>query len=135
MSNSRLEIVDDELIGFVSACLISGAINSKELNLWAEDVLAKNSLSDIPDYILDLISFNAPSFKIYKIIGFVPNAKDLPEGSLEFSGLAALRGRLSSNTDVDIFQALSALHKRPDIVERFKQVFPFLDLPSEVIKP
>ncbi|MES8123723.1 hypothetical protein U6R65_12155, partial [Cutibacterium acnes] len=53
---------------------------------------------------------------------------------LEIYGITALRGRLSPNAGVDACNALEALNQRPDVLERFKQVFPFLDLPSEAVK-
>ena len=135
MSDLKITRESSDQIGFVVACAMCGAISVEELNKWAEYIIKENPIEDIPDYIFELVYFKDFLSRIFKLIGFVPSTKWLPEGGLEAYGITALRGRLSPDAGVDASKAITALDKRPDIIQRFKQVFPFIDLSAEIFKP
>lgn len=131
MTDLKLTRESSDQIGFVIACAMCSAISTEELNKWAEYIVRDNSIEEIPDYIFDLVYFKESLLGIFRLIGFVPTTQWIPEGSLEIYGITALRGRLSPQADVNAAKAVAALNKRPDIIERFKQVFPFIDLPDQ----
>lgn len=60
----------DELLGFVIACLFCEAISRSEFQSWCLELLG---LEETPSFLYDLIEFDEPAFKIYKVIGYVPS--------------------------------------------------------------
>lgn len=131
MGNSHVQNTSrkSEDLGFVIDCLFSQAINLEEFRKWIEYVIEITSIEDIPLYIFDLVDFNDSKFKISNKIGFVPSS-DLSEEENALEGMAYLRG-------VDVYdpsntrdEVILVLEKNPQILERFKVIFPFINLPD-----
>ena len=118
---------DSEDIGFVLAALTSQAITMSELREWALNVV-QNEV-DYPTYVLDLMEFDGPPFKLYELIGFYPDFElsDLENKALY--GIAFKRG-MDVFEDVPEDMALDALKCSGYVEELFRRNFPFLDLSS-----
>lgn len=44
---------NDNTIGFVYDCLLTGVIDMEEINRWAEKVIGENEVDNLPNYIFD----------------------------------------------------------------------------------
>ncbi|OCG50504.1 hypothetical protein A9G35_00570 [Gilliamella sp. Choc5-1] len=121
---------NDQTIGFVYVCLLSGVINMDEVNRWAEKVIGENEVSDLPDYIFDVIDFKGIVTELERLIGFFPHWKRTKAQDRAVYGLAVKRGEKLSQDDVSFNeeQALEALKKHPEIEKLFRETFPFIDL-------
>jgi hypothetical protein len=60
----KTERYSDELLGFVITCLFCEAIDRSELQSWCAGFLGAEGA---PDFLYDLIEFDEPIFKIYKV--------------------------------------------------------------------
>lgn len=63
---------NDDVIGFVVDALYERAIDIKELNDWAINIVINNNVDELPMYIIDLMDFDSYLKDIYEVIGFVP---------------------------------------------------------------
>jgi hypothetical protein len=119
---------DSSVIAFVVACFFAGAIDTPQLNEWAERI--KVSSAHYPNYIVDLREFVDPAKShIYRSIGFVPSEGPTDLERIALSGIARLLG----NNPLDAppaDEAASALRQCPSIMAAFKQHFPSIDVPS-----
>jgi hypothetical protein len=117
-------------INFVYNCLLSGAINMDEVNRWAEKVIGENEVSDLPDYIFDLIDFKGEVTDLRRLIGLFPSWKHTKEQDRAVYGIRVKRGRSLRRDDVSFNeeQALEALKKHPEVEKLFRETFPFIDL-------
>ncbi|CAN7536018.1 hypothetical protein LJR066_006658 [Acidovorax sp. LjRoot66] len=119
---------DSSLIGFVVACYFCDAIDSEELNRWAEHMIATRE--GYPDYMLDLLYFDEARFHIFRVIGFTPSEETSEKEDQAICGIAYLRGRPQADGPaIDV--AFNALIESPAIKERFLPTFPFLEVPLE----
>ncbi|MWP62388.1 hypothetical protein [Gilliamella sp. Pas-s25] len=120
---------NDQTIGFVYVCLLSGVINMDEVNRWAEKVIGENEVSDLPDYIFDVIDFKGIVTELERLIGFFPSWKCTKEQDRAVYGIRVRRGRKLRKDDVSFNeeQALEALKKHPEIEKLFRETFPFVD--------
>lgn len=119
---------DSSVIAFVVACYFAGAIDTPQLNEWAERIMV--SSEHYPNYIVDLRGFVDPTkWHIYRLIGFVPSEGPTDLERIALSGIARLRGNnLLDALPAD--EATSALRQCPSIMAAFKQHFPSVDVPS-----
>lgn len=85
----KTERYSDELLGFVITCLYCEAIDISELQSWCAGFLGAEGA---PDFLYDLIEFDEPIFKIYKVIGYVPNWSHSKNEEYALYGIALLRG-------------------------------------------
>lgn len=115
-------------LGFVIGCLFSQAINLCEFRLWVDSVIEKLPADLIPNYMFDLAGFDGHLFEISKIIGFVSSSKLSNDEKVSLSAIAYLRGADVYDPPVTKEEALKALEKNPNILERFKSTFPFIKL-------
>ena len=120
---------NDQTIGFVVCCLLCGVINMDEVNRWAEKVIGENEVSDLPDYIFDLIDFNGTITELDRLLGFFPYWRRTKAQGRAVYGIAVKRGEKLSQDDVSFNeeQSLEALKKHPEIEKLFRETFPFID--------
>lgn len=119
---------DNEVIGFVVACVFSSAISINELKKWCADIIQNNPVNEIPDYIFDLINFNQSLMHIFNTIGFVPSWTRTDDEDDALVGIAAYRNRLPSDAPLSATQAKQKLTEQPQILDKFKTTFPFINL-------
>ena len=121
---------NDQTIGFVYVCLLSGVINMDEVNRWAEKVIGENEVSDLPDYIFYVIDLKGTIREFQKLIDFFPCWECTKEQRMAVYGIRVRRGRKLRKDDVSFNeeQALEALKKHPEIEKLFRETFPFIDL-------
>lgn len=119
---SGLEKNDSDRIGFVCACLFHQALDISELNRWAE----VNYDAGYPDYMLDLIAFDAPLFHLSKVIGFAPVWNRSMEEEKALYGIAYGRKDQLFDCPISRLEALKCLNDNPHILDRFKKEFPFI---------
>jgi hypothetical protein len=119
---------DSSLIGFVVACYFCDAIDNNDLNKWAEYIIATRD--SYPPYILDLLYFDEPRFHIYRTIGFTPSSVTNQKEDIALFGITYLRGR--SHLDGPPQEvALAKLKTSVAIQKRFRDTFPFIEVPLE----
>ncbi|OCG35164.1 hypothetical protein A9G29_02405 [Gilliamella sp. Fer2-1] len=101
-----------------------------EVNRWAEKVIGENEVSDLPDYIFDLIDFKGEVTDLRRLIGLFPSWKHTKEQDRAVYGIRVKRGRSLRRDDVSFNeeQALEALKKHPEVEKLFRETFPFIDL-------
>lgn len=117
-------------LGFVIVCLYSQAINLNELKKWVElciDVLPQDK---IPLYMFDLIDFDESLLRLHSTIGFVPSCRLSKKESAALEGIAYLRGEDVFDPIYDKDKSLKCLKNSPNILSRFKKMFPFIPLIS-----
>lgn len=127
LSNNCFVKENNETIGFVLACAFSSAINLGEIRKWAVDVIDRNEVDDIPDYIFELVDFNDSLAKIYSLIGFVPSWKGTEEEEKAIEGIAYKRGINIYDMSFSEEEALICLNENLQILETFKNIFPFIE--------
>lgn len=122
----RIAPEDSADLGFVVACLLSGAIDTAELRAWSCRAIA--ACHDPPHYLFDLLEFDRAAFHIYDAIGFMPEEPAFPWRAV--SGIAAARGRPIDETVVHRDTALEALRASPEARAAFRRAFPDVPLPA-----
>ena len=91
--------------------------------MWAAEVAGSEVAH--PDYIMDLITFDAPRSHIYEALGFSPGRTFSAHECDAIQGLAYLRNRLAfeaPNRD----RALQALQQNPSVGAEFAAIFTFI---------
>jgi hypothetical protein len=112
-------------IGFVAACYFANSIDTPELNMWAEHIMA--SYPSYPNYVVDLYEFKASRSHFYRAVGFTPS-RELTQAEVHaLTGITYLRGREVVDGPEEP-EALSALSHNPHILDEFSTTFPFLKL-------
>ncbi|MBP1483044.1 hypothetical protein [Acinetobacter nosocomialis] len=119
---------DSEDFNFVLGCLYSQAIDLAEFRIWIERIIETTPVEDIPFYIFDLVDFDGYLYEISKIIGFVPDDCLSNDEKNSLYGIAFLRGADIYDPPVTRDEALKAVERNPNILERFKSLFPFINL-------
>lgn len=116
-------------IGFVVSCIFAGAIEKRELQAWADNVLV--SSDSYPLYIVDLSTFDKALSHIFRVIGFVPHC-DLSDTEKDaLVGIAFVRGREQFDPAPSRDQALAALSAHPTVLARFRETFPFISVEDD----
>ncbi len=87
------------------------------------------SIEDIPFYIFDLADLDEEIDNIYNIIGFVSSYSLSKLRRNALTGIAFLRGIDVYDPPVSKEKALKALKKHPEIYQKFRHFFPFVELP------
>jgi hypothetical protein len=118
---------DPSLIGFVLACYVRNTIGNEDLVKWAEHVISTREI--YPPYLIDLLYFDEPRFHVCRVIGFVPHYVVSRKENLAIYGITYLRKRTHLDGP-DRELALAELKKAEDIRGRFRDVFPFIELPD-----
>lgn len=117
---------DSSRIGFVMSCLFTRALSLDEMKQWAICVYEENESP--PLYFIDLLEFKPPLSNIFKIIGFVPHWPYGEEARQALYGIAYMRGRQSIDCPISSDEALEIMRQYPQVEERFRKEFPFINL-------
>lgn len=115
-----------DFLGFVIASLFSGAIGNEDLKEWATGIVKDHDVDDIPYYIYDLVEFNGRRTGLYELVGFSFGWKCTKSQSKALYGIALKRGE-SLGEECTPKAALQALEKHPEIEQRFRNAFSFID--------
>ncbi|ALX92461.1 hypothetical protein AV650_02290 [Serratia fonticola] len=115
-----------DVIGFVIACLYSGAITDDDLKKWSENVIRDNDVSETPDYIFELVDFDGDRLNILNLIGFPFEWKASKSQRNALYGIALKRGE-DLGDDCTQSVAMKSLEKHPEVEIRFRETFPFID--------
>ena len=118
----------NELIGFVVSCLFASAITLAEMRAWTLHMIEKHEVDDLPLYMFDLVDFDDPLYKIGQVIGFVCGWKHTRAEDLALEGIAIARGFEPYETAAPHTVLLKRLKEHPQVLQKFKDVFPFIDL-------
>ena len=118
---------NSEDLGFVLMCLAYQAITIEELKKWLDIVLMDTPTEELPNYFFDLIDGDV--FDIFKNMSYVPhdNLSRYEEYAVE--GIAYIR-KVRPLIDMVVKEetALKSLQNNPQILERFKKFFPFVEI-------
>ena len=116
---------DSEVIDFVLACFIAGAISQEELRSWAESVVV--SCDDYPLYMIDLMGFKGARFGVYQLIDFAPGGMgpSSPQSKTTINRIAHLRHHIV-NDDMEPSDLEADDYACPITVKLFNEVFHFL---------
>ena len=118
-------------LSFAMDCLSIGDISVPEFKSWLEIVIRDNPIEDIPDYVFDILDSNNIKLDIYKILGFSLSTVLSKQERKAVYGIAYTR-RPDYGMDYDVsvskLIALKALQNNPQILERFKKFFPFVEI-------
>ena len=114
-------------LGFALSCLFSQAITMNEFKQWLEIVLMDIPTDELPNYFFDLIDEDV--FDIFKNMSYVPHSSLSRYEKYALEGIAYIR-KVRSLTDMLAKEetALKALQNNPQILERFKKFFPFVEI-------
>ena len=118
---------NSEDLGFVLMCLAYQAITIEELKKWLDIVLMDTPTEELPNYFFDLIDGDV--FDIFKNMSYVPHSSLSRYEKYALEGIAYIR-KVRSLTDMLAKEetALKALQNNPQILERFKKFFPFVEI-------
>jgi hypothetical protein len=119
---------DSERIGFVLSALGCEAITTKELRHWCKELIRMHELSELPDYVLELLEFEESFAKVFKVVGFVPDGGLKQQDRNALFGIAVLRGVAPMDWPVKKDAALRALEVSPRLKAKFCAEFPFVKL-------
>lgn len=130
MGRFRVTKEDSYDLGFADACQLSAAISPEEFVKWVYWVI-ENSDQDLPSYFFDLDSLSNSAGALYDAIGFVPSPELSDSEEKAIDGIAYKRGAYDPLPDYDVHiskeDALNALADNPQIEERFRNTFPFIE--------
>ena len=118
-------------LSFAMDCLSIGAISVSEFKAWLEIVIRDNPIDDIPGYIFDILDSNNIKLDIYKILGSSLSTVLSKQERKAVYGIAyTRRPDYGAGYDVSVSKsvALKALQNNPQILERFKKFFPFVEI-------
>lgn len=124
MNQFALTKEDSTTIGFVVSSIFAGAIDTRELQAWADHVLATSE--SYPPYIVDLSTFDEALCHIFRVIGFTPHSPLTETEEVALVGIAFLRGRDQFEPEPTREHALAAIATHPRVIADFCQTFPFL---------
>ena len=118
---------NSEDLGFALMCLSYQSITIKELKKWLDIVLMDTPTEELPNYFFDLIDGDV--FDIFKNMSYVPHSSLSRYEKYALEGIAYIR-KVRSLTDMLAKEetALKALQNNPQILERFKKFFPFVEI-------
>jgi hypothetical protein len=122
---------DPALISFVTTCLWSSAITPAELRAWCDHMVSKHEVSDLPDYIFELSHFDEPLIKLSRTIGFETGWRGSRDQEHAILGIAARRGHDPYEWPVPPAKALESLRRHPQVLARFREVFPFIEIAND----
>ncbi|MBV7493477.1 hypothetical protein KW837_04265 [Pseudomonas sp. PDM24] len=121
----NFERYNDELMGFVLACLFCEAISKTEFQIWC---VQNATLENAPYFLYDLMEFDDEIFKIYQIIGRVPYWEHSDDEEYALYGIAVRRGMKPYDMPLSLEEALEKLEAAPMTEQAFRQTFSFIEL-------
>ena len=118
---------NSEDLGFAISCFFKGAITANEFKKWLEIVLMDTPTEELPNYFFDLVDADQDHFA--NDIGYTPGSNLSRYEKYALEGIAYIR-KVRSLTDMVVKEetALKALQNNPQILERFKKFFPFVEI-------
>ncbi|OOF47807.1 hypothetical protein BKK56_11660 [Rodentibacter genomosp. 2] len=117
-----------EDLGFVKTSLFANAITKSEFNEWILFIIKNNSVDEIPMYMYDLIDFDDYLYKLPALIGFSPYSGLNNKEEDAIYGIAIKRFGSFFDMPISKNKALKALNENIQVLERFKNTFPFIKL-------
>lgn len=116
---------NDNTIGFVYDCLLTGVIDMEEINRWAEKVIGENEVDNLPNYIFDLVDFKGTVSEFERLLGFYPYWKCTKGQDMALYGILLKRGESLSKDDVSFSeeQALKSLENIPKLKSALEKPF------------
>ena len=116
-----------EDLGFALACLDYQAITIEELKKWLDIVLMDTPTEELPNYFFNLVDADQGHFA--NDIGYTPGSNLSRYEKYALEGIAYIRKvRSLSDMVVKEEKALKSLQNNPQILERFKKFFPFVEI-------
>jgi hypothetical protein len=125
IEHDELSDYSDELMAFVINCLFCSAISREEFNIWCAQALL---LNNAPAFLYDLMGFHDELFKIYNVMGYVPNWEHAEDEEYALYGIAVRRGFKPYDIPLSPDEAVAFLQAFPDIEKLFLKVFDFIRL-------
>ena len=116
-------------LGFVLSCFFSQALTMNEFKKWLDIVIMDTPTNELPNYFFDLVDFNQANFHLTNVIGFSPSNDLSRHEEYAIEGIAYIR-KVRPLIDMSVKEetALKALQNNPQILERFKKFFPFVQI-------
>lgn len=130
----RLTKEDGADLAFALACQICGAVSRDELVDWVYLVIEQTDPAELPGHMFDLLDALADTrpdraFQTAAMLPFNPSDPSLRDKALDaLTGIAHVRGEGPTDT-ISRAGALAALKAQPWVMRRFREQFPFIDLP------
>ena len=118
-------------LSFAMDCLSIGDISIPEFKSWLEIVIRDNPIEDIPGYVFDILDSDNIKLDIYKILRFsLSTVLSKQERKSVYDIAYTRRPDYGIDYDVSVSKsiALKALQNNPQILERFKKFFPFVQI-------
>lgn len=131
----RLTKEDGADLAFALACRDCGAVSRDELVDWVYRVIELTDPADLPSHMFDLLDALADTrpdriYQTPKMLPFNPSDPDLRAKALDaLAGIAHVRGEGPTDT-ISRAGALAALKAQTWVMRRFREQFPFIDLPA-----
>ena len=118
---------NSEDLGFALMCLAYQAITIEELKKWLDIVLMDTPTEELPNYFFNLV--DADQGHIANDIGYAPISNLSRYEKYALEGIAYIR-KVRSLSDMVVKEetALKAWKNNPQILERFKKFFPFVEI-------
>ncbi len=122
---------DQELFGFVSVAIGSAAVTNEEVRRWA--VMEVERRDEPPVGLFDLLDFEGGMVTFIDTVedGYPPSSRTssgLSQGQYSaLDGISYIRGLPRDFDGVSRKTALAALQRHPEVAERFREVFPFIE--------
>lgn len=129
MAKFRLTRDDSDDVGFALTCLISGVITFEEFKDWIYHVIEHEDVDDIPGYffrILDIDNKFDFTNRATEVMGFYPGFGPTKDESRAICAIGYQRFEGYHSDFVNKERALSAALRNPQIVQRFRNTFPFI---------
>ena len=118
---------NSEDLGFAISCFFKGAITADEFKKWLEIVLMDTPTEELPNYFFNLV--DADQDHIANDIGYAPISNLSRYEKYALEGIAYIR-KVRPLIDMVVKEetALKSLQNNPQILERFKKFFPFVEI-------
>ncbi|HEY9925001.1 TPA: hypothetical protein ACQ65G_000432 [Neisseria meningitidis] len=119
-------------LGFAILCYECNAVNKDEFLDWLYGIVKTVPVESFPKYLIDLIDYlesEDSSLYIYNIIGFVPTTGMTKKEKDAVYGITYIRNQEFYDIPITREKALKALKKHPEIYQKFRHFFPFVELP------
>lgn len=129
----RVSKSDSADLAFAWRCLLSGAVTFDEFKTWAEHVVTELPEDALPPHMIEIMMAEQRvevTAHLPRLIGFVPSdpSAEQPGERAALWGITAKRGTYRpDDAQISSDAACRALAARPQVAERFRQTFPFLE--------
>jgi hypothetical protein len=126
--------VDDDTgadLGFVLSCLALGMITMEELHQWVHHVIDQAPAGDVPPHLVAMLALQKPTSVLMpaeNVMSRVPHDPFITDERFDaMLGLQFfLRNDRTQAVDITQAEAEAALHRNPEVADRFFTLFPFL---------